>query len=69
MTGELKMAIRHVKEWQYGWGTHFGVKLLDLIAKADGGNRERLRLGFPNYVEAYELWHKEGEAVYDRLSI
>lgn len=34
----------------------FTGKLLELIAKADPGNRERLRAGFPREVAAWEEW-------------
>jgi hypothetical protein len=39
-----------------GKGTNFTAQLLRLIAKADLSNREKLRLGFPEVVEAYEKW-------------
>jgi hypothetical protein len=34
----------------------FTGQLLALIAKADPGNRSRLRKGFPRHVAAWELW-------------
>lgn len=34
----------------------FTGRLLQLIAKADPQNRERLRLGYPRIVRAWELW-------------
>lgn len=34
----------------------FTGKLLQLIAKADPDNRERLRLGFPRIVRGWEIW-------------
>ena len=40
-----------------GSGTWFTSHLLRLIAKADQGNRERLRMGFPDAVAAYERWY------------
>jgi hypothetical protein len=39
-----------------GEGDWFTAKLLRLIAKADASNRERLRLGFPDEVAAYDAW-------------
>ncbi len=45
-----------IPHWQMGSGDWFTIKLLTLIAKADGQNRERIRLGFPQEVEAYERW-------------
>ena len=39
-----------------GHGDWFTAQLLRLIAKADNINRERLRVGFPEEVKAYESW-------------
>ena len=39
-----------------GYGDWFTSHLLRLIAKADKENRERIRLGFPDHVAAYERW-------------
>ncbi len=39
-----------------GYGHWFTSHLLRLIAKADKENRERIRLGFPDHVAAYERW-------------
>ena len=36
--------------------TSFTGDLLRLIAKADPGNRARLRAGFPKHVAAWEMW-------------
>jgi len=36
--------------------TSFTGLLLELIAKADPGNRARLRAGFPRQVAAWEAW-------------
>ena len=41
---------------QYDW---FSAYLIRLIAKADKFNRERIRLGFPEHVEAYETWYEK----------
>lgn len=37
-----------------GEGSWFTARLLRLIAKADSDNREKLRMGFPEEVAAYE---------------
>ncbi len=42
----------------FGEGDWFTAKLLRLISKADSKNLEKLRLGFPEEVEALELWRK-----------
>jgi pyridoxal/pyridoxine/pyridoxamine kinase len=39
-----------------GYGDWFSAQLLRLIAKADHENMARLRLAFPDHVEAYETW-------------
>ena len=41
-----------------GEGDWFSAHLIRLIAKADRENRARLRKVFPEYVEAYESWHR-----------
>ena len=38
------------------YGDWFSSHLLRLIAKADKVNRERIRLGFPDHVAAWERW-------------
>jgi hypothetical protein len=42
-----------------GRGDWFSARLLRLIAKADRTNLERLRLGFPEHVAAFEAWRDE----------
>lgn len=44
--------------WQYAPGTNFTCMLFDLIAKADGFNKERLRAGFPTHVQIFEAWQR-----------
>ncbi len=39
-----------------GHGTWFSAHLLRLIARADSENIARLRLGFPDHVQAYIDW-------------
>lgn len=39
--------------------TSFTGDLLRLIAKADPGNRARLRAGFPKHVAAWEIWTEQ----------
>ncbi len=46
----------HLGDLIAGEGDWFTAKLLRLCAKADPRNLERLRKGFPEVVEAYELW-------------
>lgn len=49
----------HIGEIVAGHGTWFSAHLYRLIAKADKVNRERIRLIYPEHVEAFEAW--EGE--------
>lgn len=39
-------------------GTWFTSHVFRLIDSADGGNRERIRVAFPDEVAAYEAWHR-----------
>lgn len=41
--------------------TNFTTQLLKLIFKADNSNKEKLRKGFPEAVEAVERYQKTGE--------
>jgi hypothetical protein len=43
-----------------GSADSFTGQLLLLIAKADPGNRFRLRAGFPRHVAAWEFWMASG---------
>ena len=45
-----------IQQWQYG-GNHFTAEMLRLTDKADLGNRECIRKGFPDLVRAYEMWY------------
>lgn len=47
----------HVREIIGGHGDWFTADLLRLIAHADKNNIEKIRLGFPEEVEAYEKWY------------
>ncbi len=46
----------HIGELIFGQGWSFNAELLRLIAHADSENLERIRLGFPEVVAAYEEW-------------
>jgi len=46
-----------------GSGDWFHAYLARLIAKADAMNRERIRLGFPDEVAAFERWQRTGNAM------
>lgn len=42
-----------ILHWQYGMLGGFRSRLVEAIAKADDGNLARLRLGFPDEVDAF----------------
>jgi hypothetical protein len=52
---------RFVVEWQYGMLGHFGSNLAKTMERADGHNLARLRMGFPEEVDAMEAYaHQSG---------
>lgn len=54
---ELKEKIRNVFLWQYNKSDSFSIKLIELIAKADYKNMEKLLKAFPEQTIAYMLWY------------
>lgn len=61
MIPENRIKIAAKKElyyWKYSYSGCFSHKLYDLIGKADMFNLERLRVGFPEYVEVWEEWQR-----------
>lgn len=62
MTATLSQFDRvHLGDIIAGQGDWFSARLMRLIAHADAENRERLRLAFPDHVEAYEKWYNGDE--------
>ena len=53
----------HIEDIVAGHGDWFTAKLIRLIAKADPHNRNLLRMGFPEEVEAYEDWCLRGSPI------
>lgn len=49
----------HIGDIMAGRGDWFTAQLLRLCAKADQFNLERIRLGFPEVVEAFEQWRDQ----------
>jgi len=45
-----------------GYGDWFSAKLMRLIMKADRENKERLRIAFPDHVQAYEDYMRGEDA-------
>jgi hypothetical protein len=48
----------HIEDILRGAGTWFTADLIRLCAHADEGNLERIRLGFPDVVDAYLAWRR-----------
>lgn len=61
MINSLKEARLEVYFWQWGAASGFYSQLFNLIGKADEGNRERIRSGFPLEVQAWEQWFRVGQ--------
>lgn len=57
LTGDLKHAIKEVERWQSCGGSNFTTKLIELIAKADKYNKDKILQGFPEEMCAYLLWY------------
>lgn len=57
LTDYLKHAIKEVERWQCCGGSNFTIKLIELIAKADEHNKEKILKGFPEEMCAYLLWY------------
>lgn len=53
----LKRALNEVERWQNCGGSGFTIKLIELIAKADKYNKEKILKGFPEEICAYLLWY------------
>lgn len=52
---DLKYAIKEVERWQSCGGSNFTIKLIELIAKADEHNKDKILKGFPEEMCAYLL--------------
>ncbi len=50
---------RELIDWQYSLCGDFRKALWEAICRADDGNLERLRFGFPNQVEGYIRYTRE----------
>jgi len=57
----MRNAIFEVWCWKFSNTGCFSNMLLELIAKADSSNKERLRMSFPGEVAAFEMWHEKGD--------
>jgi hypothetical protein len=55
---ELTQEEQNIMEWQYSMMSGFYSALMRAIQKADVHNLERLRLGFPVYVSAFEKYSR-----------
>jgi len=69
-SAQLTQEERVVYEWQYNLDGGFRHTLMDAISKADEENIEKLKLGFPVQVSAYERFtHEKGwfESIQHRM--
>lgn len=57
LTDNLKYAIKEVERWQNCGGSSFNIKLIELIAKADEHNKDKILQGFPEEMCAYLIWY------------
>jgi hypothetical protein len=67
-----KETILQLWAWQYSRTGCFSNQLFDLIQKADPSNKERLRRGFPEHVQAFDEWcaaGNYGDDLFDRYGI
>ena len=55
----------HMADILAGHGDWFSAELMRLIMKADFENRARLRLAFPDHVEAYDRYQRGEDATSD----
>lgn len=59
--------LKRIPEILNGEGDWFSAQLIRLIGKADDGNRERLRIAFPDHVAAFDDWyHQRGHYAPER---
>jgi len=49
----------HLCDWQYGASGSFMTQIMNAISNADGHNRARIAIGFPEEVEAYNRFANE----------
>ena len=54
----------HYLDFQFDYSGHFFKMLFGAIAYADVKNTEKLRLAFPEEVEAYETWTQIGVDIF-----
>jgi len=55
----LTQAEKELYYWQMAGGTNFSALLYKLIAKADGINRNKLRVSYPEEVRCMERFQNE----------
>lgn len=53
----LPVGAQKLIEWQFGMTGGFYTSLFHLIRQADDTNRARLRLAFPDEVDAFQQYH------------
>lgn len=70
----LRHAVKDLYHWQHGkrkGAPSFTDLLFILIQKADSANLARLRLGFPDHVDAFFLWYesKDPQAFFETFGL
>lgn len=55
----MNIGEKHLYDWQYGRAGHFITHLMECISRADRKNTAKLKLAFPEEVEAYEKYSNE----------
>lgn len=68
---DLREARKELYFWRRSYSNSFTNRLFDLIGKADLENRERLRAGFPEILDAYEewVWAKDESEYLDKILV
>lgn len=61
--GEYLEAVNYLWNWQHD-GDSFSSLFFNLLGKADAGNRVRLRVAFPAWVEVYDDWKSAPEGTF-----
>lgn len=61
MTEAQKEARKLILYWQMGTAGSFTTHLLNAAGHADMSNKQRLRIGFPELMEAFDEWQRRGD--------
>jgi len=56
---DLDKGQKFIWEWQYRTLGGFDTSLAEALSKSDGGNRDKLRKGFPEYADAMDSFQTD----------